>query len=115
MRNWMIPQAAYFLHGHVSLTLIISRTGAITELQVIQPSSVEGFTHAAYNALAASNPTVPLPHRLSGPDAAHACDLLLQRGAAGSDAMIVPTRAQQRGLLLLLAALTMYVCWILAR
>ncbi len=61
MRNWMIPQAAYFLHGHVSLTLIISRTGAITELQVIQPSSVEGFTHAAYNALAASNPTVPLP------------------------------------------------------
>jgi hypothetical protein len=61
MRNWMIPQAAYFLHGHVSLTLIISRTGAITELQVIDPSSVDGFTHAAYNALAASNPTVPLP------------------------------------------------------
>jgi hypothetical protein len=61
MRNWMIPQAAYFLHGHVSLTLIISRTGTITELQVIDPSSVEGFTHAAYNALAASNPTVPLP------------------------------------------------------
>jgi hypothetical protein len=61
MRNWMIPQAAYFLHGHVSLTLIISRTGTITELQVTDPSSVEGFTHAAYNALAASNPTVPLP------------------------------------------------------
>lgn len=61
MRNWMIPQAAYFLHGHVSLTLIISRTGAISELQVTDPSTVEGFTHAAYNALAASNPTVPLP------------------------------------------------------
>jgi hypothetical protein len=61
MRNWMIPQAAYFLHGRVSLTLIISRTGAISELQVTDPSSVEGFTHAAYNALAASNPTVPLP------------------------------------------------------
>jgi hypothetical protein len=61
MRNWMIPQAAYFLRGHVSLTLIISRNGAITELQVTDPSSVEGFTHAAYNALAASNPTVPLP------------------------------------------------------
>jgi hypothetical protein len=29
--------------------------------------------------------------------------------------MILPTRAQQRGLLLLLAALTMYVCWTLAR
>ena len=29
--------------------------------------------------------------------------------------MILPTRAQQRGLLILLAALTMYVCWTLAR
>jgi hypothetical protein len=29
--------------------------------------------------------------------------------------MMVPTRAQQRGLLLLLAALTLYVCWTLAR
>jgi len=61
MRNWMIPQAAYFLKGHVSLTLVISRTGVVSELQVTDPSSVEGFTHAAYNALAASNPTVPLP------------------------------------------------------
>jgi len=61
MRNWMIPQAAYFLHGHVSLTLVISKAGIISELQVTDPSSVEGFTHAAYNALAASNPTVALP------------------------------------------------------
>ena len=29
--------------------------------------------------------------------------------------MILPTRAQQRGLLLLLGALTIYVCWTLAR
>jgi hypothetical protein len=29
--------------------------------------------------------------------------------------MILPTRAQQRGLLFLLAALTIYVCWTLAR
>ena len=29
--------------------------------------------------------------------------------------MIVPTRAQQRGLLVLLAVLTLYVCWTLAR
>jgi hypothetical protein len=61
MRNWMIPQAAYFLRGHVSLTMVISRNGAISELQVVDPSTVEGFTHAAYNALAASNPTAPLP------------------------------------------------------
>jgi hypothetical protein len=29
--------------------------------------------------------------------------------------MMLPTRAQQRGLLFLLAALTAYVCWTLAR
>jgi hypothetical protein len=29
--------------------------------------------------------------------------------------MILPTRAQQRGLLFLLAVLAAYVCWILAR
>jgi TonB family protein len=61
MRNWLIPQAAYFLRGRVSLTMVISRNGAISELQVVDPSNVEGFTHAAYNALAASNPTAPLP------------------------------------------------------
>jgi hypothetical protein len=29
--------------------------------------------------------------------------------------MILPSRAQQRGLVLLLAVLTAYVCWTLAR
>lgn len=29
--------------------------------------------------------------------------------------MMRPTRAQQRGLMILLAALTVYVCWTLAR
>jgi outer membrane biosynthesis protein TonB len=60
-RNWYIPQAAYFLKGHVSITLNIHRSGAITDIQVVAPSSVDGFNNSSYNALAASNPTVPLP------------------------------------------------------
>jgi enterochelin esterase-like enzyme len=60
-RNWMVPQEAYFIHGRVSLTLVIERGGALSELQVAEPSTVHRFTQAAYNALSASNPTVPLP------------------------------------------------------
>lgn len=61
MRNWMIPQAAYFLKGHVGITLNIARNGRISDITIVDPSSVQGFNHAAFNALAASNPTVPLP------------------------------------------------------
>jgi TonB family protein len=61
MRNWMIPQIAYFQHGHVSLTLNIARNGAITDVQVTIPSEFEGMTNAAANALIRSNPTAPLP------------------------------------------------------
>jgi hypothetical protein len=61
MRNWMIPQIAYFEHGHVSLTMNIARNGTITELQVTDPSEFEGMTNAAANALIRSNPTAPLP------------------------------------------------------
>jgi hypothetical protein len=61
MRNWLVQERTYFLHGRVSLTLVIARSGAVSELQVTEPSTIYGFTQAAYQALAASNPTVPLP------------------------------------------------------
>jgi TonB family protein len=49
------------LKGHVVLTFNVHKSGAISELTVQGPSEVEAFNHAAYNALAASNPTQPLP------------------------------------------------------
>jgi TonB family protein len=60
-RNWFIPYAAMVLKGHVVLTFNVHKSGAISELTVQGPSEVEAFNHAAYNALAASNPTQPLP------------------------------------------------------
>jgi len=60
-RNWLIPYAAMALHGHTVLRFTIHRDGAITDLTVLQPSEVEVFTKAAFHALQASNPTIPLP------------------------------------------------------
>src|SRR5215472_6800344 len=59
--NWMIPYAAMALHGHTVLRFTIHRDGAITDLAILQPSTVDAFTKAAFNAIKGSNPTVPLP------------------------------------------------------
>jgi len=60
-RNWFIPYAAMSFRGHVVLTFNVHKDGSITDLEVVGPASVDAFNSAAYNALAASNPTQPLP------------------------------------------------------
>jgi len=60
-RNWFVPYAAMSLKGHVVITFNVHRNGALTDLTVIGPSSVDSFNNAAFNALATSNPTEPLP------------------------------------------------------
>ena len=60
-RNWFIPYAAMTMKGHVVVTFNIHRDGRITDLQVMKPSSVDAFTNSAFNAIAASNPTIALP------------------------------------------------------
>jgi TonB family protein len=60
-RNWFIPTAAMSLHGHVVLSFVVHKDGAISDLQIMQPSPIDSFTKAAYNAIRSSNPTVALP------------------------------------------------------
>ena len=60
-RNWMIPEAAMFQKGHVVVTFFVGKDGRITELRVLKPSAVDAFNNSSFGALAASNPTVPLP------------------------------------------------------
>jgi TonB family protein len=60
-RNWFVPMAAMTLRGHVVLTFYVHRNGALTDVQIVQPSAVESFNVAAKNALLASNPTQPRP------------------------------------------------------
>ena len=60
-RNWFVPQAAMVMSGHVVLQFNIHRDGTITDLVVVQPSTIEAFNNAAYGAIVTSNPTAPLP------------------------------------------------------
>ncbi len=61
MHNWNLPIAAQTQHGHVTITMAIYRDGRITDVKVINPSSVGSFNTSAVNALHGSNPTVPIP------------------------------------------------------
>lgn len=60
-RNWFIPYAAMTMRGHVVVTFYVHKDGRITDLSVLKPSAVDAFTHSGRNAIAASNPTIPLP------------------------------------------------------
>ncbi len=60
-RNWDVPLAAMAFSGHVVLTFNVHKNGAITDLMVVAPCQVDAFNNSSYGALAASNPTYPLP------------------------------------------------------
>ncbi|TDI19042.1 MAG: hypothetical protein E2P06_16735 [Acidobacteria bacterium] len=60
-RNWALPYAIWSMSGHVVLTFNVHTDGAMTDLTLIEPSTVDGFTNSAHNALRLSNPTPPLP------------------------------------------------------
>jgi outer membrane biosynthesis protein TonB len=59
--NWLIPQAAMSMRGHVVITFFVHRDGRITDVAVARPSAVDAFTLSGRNAILTSNPTVPLP------------------------------------------------------
>ena len=60
-RNWFMPYAIMSMHGNVVLTFNVHRDGSITDLSILRPSRVRAFTNSAFNAIATSNPTYPLP------------------------------------------------------
>jgi TonB family protein len=59
--NWMIPQAAMSMRGHVAISLVVHKDGRITDVAVAKPSAVNAFTLSGRNAILTSNPTIPLP------------------------------------------------------
>jgi len=63
MSNWLVPETAMFLHGHVVLQFYVHKDGSITELKVVKPSTVDSFTTAAFNAMKTTQQyrTLPLP------------------------------------------------------
>ena len=59
--NWMIPQAAMSMRGHVAIPFFVHKDGRITDVSVAKPSTVDAFTLSGRNAILTSNPTIPLP------------------------------------------------------
>ena len=62
-RNWLplIPQAVMTMHGRVVVTFYVHKDGRISDVTVLRPSSVDGFTVAARGAVLLSNPVDRLP------------------------------------------------------
>ncbi|MCX6552162.1 MAG: energy transducer TonB [Acidobacteria bacterium] len=60
-RNWFVPYAAMSLRGHVVVTFNVHKDGSITDVSVIGPCPIDAFNNSSFNAIAASNPTQPLP------------------------------------------------------
>jgi TonB family protein len=60
-RNWFIPYAAMAMKGHVVVTFYVMKDGRVLQLGVPGPCPIDAFNNAAYNAMASSNPTQPLP------------------------------------------------------
>ena len=60
-RNWDVPNAAISFHGRVVLQFNVHRDGHITDIVVAQPSDIDAFNRAAFNAILGSNPVEPLP------------------------------------------------------
>ncbi len=68
-RNWLIPEAAMVMKGHVVVTFNVHKDGRITDVTIKQPSGVDAFDRAAANSLQWSNPTTPLPPEYPSPTA----------------------------------------------
>lgn len=66
-RNWFIPQAAMNFRGRVVIQFNIHKNGRITDVAVAQPSNIEAFNRAAFNAIVGSDPTEPLPPEYPDP------------------------------------------------
>ena len=68
-RNWFIPDAAMTFRGRVVMQFNIHRNGSITDIVVADPSGIDAFNRAAFNAILGSNPVEPLPLEYPEPKA----------------------------------------------
>ena len=64
--NWLIPQAAYIIHGRVVIQLAVHRDGTLTNIHLISGSGNDALDSAAMSALKLSNPTMKLPDNYPG-------------------------------------------------
>jgi outer membrane biosynthesis protein TonB len=81
--NWNVPFASIALHGHTVLRFTIHKDGTITDLIILQPSSVNSFTTSSFNAIKSSNPTVPLPSEYPDDKMVMTCTFYINENPSG--------------------------------
>jgi len=81
--NWRLPYAAMALHGHTVLRFTIHKDGTITDLIILQPSTVDSFTTSSFNAIKSSNPTVPLPSEYPDDKMVMTCTFYINENPSG--------------------------------
>jgi TonB family protein len=60
-RFWLVPYSQLATQGHVRLKFVVHKDGRITDVTVVEASSVAEFNKSAVSAVTAANPTIPLP------------------------------------------------------
>ena len=60
-RNWFVPESVRTARGCVVVTFLVHKSGAISDVTLLKPSSVDTFNKSAFGAVIASNPTYQLP------------------------------------------------------
>ena len=68
-RYWFVPEEALKQLGHVRAKFNVHKDGRITDVVVVEASSVESFNKSVLTALRESNPTYPLPTEYRSPHA----------------------------------------------
>jgi hypothetical protein len=54
---WSVPSDLEFAKGHLVAAMTIDERGVVSDISIVQPSSIDAFDVAATNALALLNPT----------------------------------------------------------
>ena len=97
------------MQGHVVITFNVHKDGAITDLDGdAARRPIDVVQQRGVNALVASNPTQPLPPEYPSDKAFFTVTFFYNEDAAVSQSL--PTRPQQLGLLILLAAVRRSTC-----
>ena len=60
-RNWIMPPEAIDLQGQAVFTITVLKNGTVTDVTILEPSSVSEINVAGRQALWRLNPTQPLP------------------------------------------------------
>jgi TonB family protein len=69
-KNWinLIPEAAAYKKGEVSIIFTILKDGRVTGMSFVNGSGDVALDRAAYGGITASDPFPPLPSEFTGPN-----------------------------------------------